>query len=54
MGISFVEGIDTGFLMKVSAFKELDLMFKDAEFFILNNEDRFANKKHDDNGRPSY
>ena len=29
-------------------------MFNEAEFFILNNEDRSANKKDDDNGRPSY
>ena len=40
--------------MKVSAFKELDWMFNDAEFFILNNENLPANKKDDDNGLPSY
>ena len=54
LGISFVGGIASGFLMKVSACKELDWMFNDAEFFILNNEDRSANKKDDDNSRPSY
>ena len=37
--------------MKVSACKELDWMFNDAEFFILNNEALSANKKDDDNGR---
>ena len=51
LGISFVGGIASGFLMKVSACKELDWMFNDAEFFILNNEARSANKKDDDNGR---
>ena len=51
LGISFVGGIASGFLMKVSACKELDWMFNDAEFFILNNEARSANKKYDDNGR---
>ena len=40
--------------MKISACKELDWMYNDAEFFILNNEDRSANKKDDDNSRPSY
>ena len=51
LGISFVGGIASGFLMKVSACKELDWMFNDAEFFILNNKARSANKKDDDNGR---
>ena len=51
LGISFVGGIASGFLMKVSACKELDWMFNDAEFFILNNEALSANKKNDDNGR---
>ena len=51
LGISFVGGIASGFLMKVSACKELDWMFNDAEFFILNNEALSANKKDDDNGR---
>ena len=54
LGISFVGGIATGFLMKISACKELDWMYNDAEFFILNNDDQPANKKDDDNGRPSY
>ena len=54
LGISFVGGIATGFLMKVSACEELDWMFNDAELFILNNEDRSANKKDDDNCGPSY
>ena len=54
LGISFVGGIATGFLMKISAWEELDWMFNDTELFILNNEDRSANKKDDDNGRPSY
>ena len=53
-GISFVGGIATGFLMKISACKELDWMFNDAEFFILNNDDQPSNKKDDDNGGPSY
>ena len=54
LGISFVGGIATGFLMKISACKELDWMYNDAEFFILNNDDQPSNKKDDDNGRPSY
>ena len=54
LGISFVGGIASGFLMKVSACKELDWMLNDAELFILNNKDRSANKKDDDNGGPGY
>ena len=54
LGISFVGGIATGFLMKVSACKELDWMFNDAELFILNNEEWSTTKKDDDNGRPIY
>ena len=51
LGISFVGDIASGFLMKVSACKELDWMFNEAEFFILDNEDWSANEKDDDNGR---
>ena len=58
LGISFVGGIATGFLMKVSTCNELNWMFTDAELFkdfILDGPDnRYNEDSIDKASQPSY
>ena len=57
LGISFVGGIATGFLMKVSTCNELKMMFTDAEMFRDFGENDFQNRFQIDDDKvsqPSY
>lgn len=56
LGISFVGGIATGFLMKVSTCNELNILFTDAELFKDFNDDTNIKMQIDDDkgSQPSY
>jgi hypothetical protein len=57
MGISFVGGIATGFLMKVSSCNKIKILFNDVEFFE-NLDEEIDNKLNEDDfdkgSQPSY
>ena len=57
LGISFVGGIATGFLMKVSSCNEIKILFNDVEFFE-NLDEEVDNKLNEDDfdkgSQPSY
>lgn len=56
LGISFVGGIATGFLMKVSTCNELNMLYTDAELFKDFNDDTNMKMQIDDDkgSQPSY
>ena len=56
IGISFIGGIATGFLMKVSLCNEINWPFTDAEYFKELNDDRDLRLANDDDkgSQPSY
>ena len=56
LGISFVGGIATGFLMKVSTCGEINWLFNDAEFFNVFDEEMNLKLQEDEprGSQPSY